>query len=55
MPVGISIAHIYASTQGVGVIHKYKDGNYGSVLIFGYNNTLMKSYRYSLSTWIQTE
>lgn len=54
IPQGISIAHIYASTQGVGIIHKYKDGNYGSVLIFGYNNTPMKSYRYSLGTWTQT-
>ena len=54
VPTGISIAHIYASTQGVAIIHKYTGGNQGSVLIFGYNNTPMKSYRYNSGSWLQT-
>lgn len=54
VPVGVSIAHLYASTQGVGIIHKYKDGNYGSVLIFGYHNTPIKSFRLNNGLWEQT-
>lgn len=54
IPIGISIAHVYASTQGVAIIHKYIDEIHGSVLIFGYNNTPMKSYRNSSGTWTQT-
>lgn len=54
IPEGVSIAHIYASTQGVGIIHKYEGRNYGSVLIFGYHNAPIKSFRLNNGLWEQT-
>ncbi|MFM1524753.1 MULTISPECIES: PKD domain-containing protein [Helcococcus] len=54
VPVGISIAHVYASTQGVAIIHKYSSSDHGSLLIFGYRDGQIETYKYRQGTWIKT-